>query len=368
MNNSTHIRYPSLALAVAAIPLNIFLGRHQAAIAAPLLAQTTLPIQTVILCETADTTVRIYKEGNDKEGNDTVMRTYSRTQNAVFMNGTPVDIGELPNGTSYRNSMGELSVIILASQSDDECSIEINGQSEDGRLLVDNRVSPINIPETPAADAAVTGTLSYRARIRLPPNAVIITQLIDLTSGQAVSEQTMTTTGEQVPIPFALSYNPSDIISGHRYEVQANILIDNELRWTTADSYPVITQRSPLTADVVLVMADSAKSPKIQPVPGPGEGSDLLTGDLPMTVEQAVQAALMSEIGETEISETALEIGSYSRETWTDGCLGLAQADELCLAALTEGWQVEVFDQTTEQRYVYRTNLDGSMVRQETSE
>ena len=84
---------------------------------------------------------------------------------------------------------------------------------------------------------------------------------------------------------------------------------------------------------------------------------------LPDAIADRVQAMLIEEIG-----ETSTQIGRYSRETWTDGCLGLGGPAESCLAALTEGWQVEVIDTATGQSYFYRTNLNGDSIRRSTLE
>ena len=72
----------------------------------------------------------------------------------------------------------------------------------------------------------------------------------------------------------------------------------------------------------------------------------------------AVKAALSAEIG-----DIVTTVESYSPQTWSDGCLGLGGPAEACLAALTEGWQVEMVDSATGDRYTYRTDEDGSAVR-----
>ena len=79
---------------------------------------------------------------------------------------------------------------------------------------------------------------------------------------------------------------------------------------------------------------------------------------LPSEVEMAVKAALSAEIG-----DIVTTVESYSQQTWSDGCLGLGGPAEACLAALTEGWQVEMVDSATGDRYTYRTDEDGSAVR-----
>jgi len=83
---------------------------------------------------------------------------------------------------------------------------------------------------------------------------------------------------------------------------------------------------------------------------------------LPDAIASTVKADLREEIG-----DTSLQIGRYSRETWSDGCLGLGGPAESCLAALTEGWQVEVID-STGKSYFYRTDLDGNQIRRSTLE
>ncbi|MEL7360385.1 MAG: hypothetical protein AAFN40_28140, partial [Cyanobacteria bacterium J06560_6] len=161
------LRYLFLASAIASIPLSNKVATAQSVTASTAIAQATE--QTLLLCETNNTAIRIYQKGTD-----TFMRAFNRQQGQVFMNDTPTELGEMPNATSYRNLLGELSITVLANNSADDCSIIISDQSaENGTLLVDNRLtdSPQITPIETPADAAVTGTLSYRARIRLVPGA-----------------------------------------------------------------------------------------------------------------------------------------------------------------------------------------------------
>ncbi|MEO0377662.1 MAG: YbaY family lipoprotein, partial [Cyanobacteria bacterium P01_A01_bin.17] len=190
------LRYLFLAGAVATIPLSNNFATAQL-VTAPVTASTAIAQsteQTLLLCETNNTAIRIYQEGAD-----TFMRAFNRQQSRVFMDNRLTELGDMPNATTYRNLLSELSVTVLASKSADDCSITISNQpAEDGRLLVDNRLtdSPQITPIETPADTAVTGTLSYRTRIRLLPGAVVTTQLVNLTEGSVIAEQTITTTGE----------------------------------------------------------------------------------------------------------------------------------------------------------------------------
>ena len=82
----------------------------------------------------------------------------------------------------------------------------------------------------PMSMAAVTGTVVYRQRIALPPNAVVKVRLQDVSRADApailLDEQIIPTNGKQVPFAFTLNYDPNQIKPNHAYAVSAQILID----------------------------------------------------------------------------------------------------------------------------------------------
>ena len=302
------------------------------------------------------------------------MRAFSRTQNSLWLNNMPIEMQSLAEGTEYRNPLGEMITTVNANAATDDCTIQVADQpAESGNILergappaVAEGVEPENTGSE-TAETTVTGSVLYQARIALPPGAVVEVKLLDVSLVDApsvtVAEQTIVTTGEQVPIPFSLPYSASDIDPSAAYIVSADILVDDQLRWTTDTQYPVLTQGAPSEIDVVLVMADGAGTPEEEPAepttPEPTTPEPTVPeAALPNEVEMAVKAALATEIG-----DTVTTVDSYSQQTWSDGCLGLGGPAEACLAALTEGWQVEVVDSATGDRYTYRTNGDGSAVR-----
>lgn len=78
-----------------------------------------------------------------------------------------------------------------------------------------------------------------------------------------------------------------------------------------------------------------------------------------------VANAVIQDLSRREgISVSKLKITEYSRQTWTDGCLGLGKLDQLCLQALVEGWRVVVSD--GRQAWVYRTDSTGRSIGLET--
>jgi putative lipoprotein len=104
----------------------------------------------------------------------------------------------------------------------------------------------------------VTGSVTYRERIALLPDAVVTVQIQDTSRADApaivIGEQVIATMGRQVPIPFSVSYDPAAIDPRLRYTLSVRIT-DGGGRplWISMQSYPVITQGNP-TTDVEVVV------------------------------------------------------------------------------------------------------------------
>ena len=101
----------------------------------------------------------------------------------------------------------------------------------------------------------VTGTVTYLEKIALPPDAMVEVQLLDVskqdTPGDVVNEQTILNPG-QPPIPFSVEYDPTRIVSNHRYAIQAKISFGGELKYTNQSAYNVITNGNPTKVEVVV--------------------------------------------------------------------------------------------------------------------
>ena len=100
----------------------------------------------------------------------------------------------------------------------------------------------------------LTGTVVYRERIALPPEAVVRVTLEDVSRADApavvLAEQTIRPDGRQVPIPFALAFDSAGVDPQGRYVVRAVISdADGRLRWTSDTAHPVLTDDAP-SADV----------------------------------------------------------------------------------------------------------------------
>ncbi|HIK18559.1 MAG TPA: YbaY family lipoprotein [Leptolyngbyaceae cyanobacterium M33_DOE_097] len=107
-----------------------------------------------------------------------------------------------------------------------------------------------------SASATVTGTVSYLQRIAMPPDATLEVRLLDVSRQDAPAEvlasETISFGGRQVPIPFALTYNPDKIQENHTYTVDARILVDGKLRFISDTVNQVITRDNPTTIEIIV--------------------------------------------------------------------------------------------------------------------
>lgn len=103
--------------------------------------------------------------------------------------------------------------------------------------------------------ATVSGTVTYRERIALTPDAVLEVTLVDVSRADAPAEvlgrQVIETPG-QVPISFVIDYDPADIQANHTYAVQARIREGDELRWVSTEAHLVITRDNPTEVDILV--------------------------------------------------------------------------------------------------------------------
>lgn len=77
-------------------------------------------------------------------------------------------------------------------------------------------------------------------------------------------------------------------------------------------------------------------------------------------VRQAVRRNLAHHLN---LRRRDVQIVSIDRQTWPDGCLGLAQPDQFCTQALVEGWRVTA--QAYNQTWIYRTDATGRTLQRE---
>ena len=134
------------------------------------------------------------------------------------------------------------------------------------------------VPSLAFAQSAgtVSGTVTYRQRVALPASAVVTIQLLDVSRADAaavvIAEQKLTTNGAQVPIPFSVAYQPSQIQANGSYAVQASIAINGQRRYINDTQYTVLTRGRP-TANVAITLLAVPASGQL---PNTASGDELL--------------------------------------------------------------------------------------------
>lgn len=111
-------------------------------------------------------------------------------------------------------------------------------------------------------DGILRGSVDYRQRIALPPDAEIRVKLVDISSaesadGTVIAEDKFLSNGRQVPIPFELRYNQNQIRSNRLYAVEAEIYTRGRLAFKNDREYLVITQRNP-TSNIRIMMVGAS--------------------------------------------------------------------------------------------------------------
>jgi putative lipoprotein len=122
------------------------------------------------------------------------------------------------------------------------------------------------IAQTPTQFPSVSGTVTYRQRIALPPNALVQVKLQEIskqgTLPVVIGEQIIPTQGRQVPFPFEVNYNQNTINPSYTYTVEARIIVDNRLSFINPTPYPVITGGNPNRVEIVLNQVGTSRKPR----------------------------------------------------------------------------------------------------------
>ncbi|HWZ85731.1 MAG TPA: YbaY family lipoprotein [Thermoanaerobaculia bacterium] len=121
-----------------------------------------------------------------------------------------------------------------------------------------------------AADAKITGTVVYRERIALPPDAIVRVRLevaaAPEKAAKLVAQIAFPAEGRQVPIPFELPYKAADIRPEKRYLVRASVTAGDQTIWASRTPYPVLTKGAPTKLEIELQQAGAGRRVRPQAV------------------------------------------------------------------------------------------------------
>ena len=207
--------------------------------------------------------------------------------------------------------------------------------------------------KTGGGDSVLEGTVTYRERIALTPDATVVVELRDVSLADAasilVASQTIHNPG-QVPIEFRVEYDEADIDPRNRYSINATIYeSDGRMAFTNDTAYEVITRGNPNRVDMRLVM--------VQPPPsGTGDGGEDLAW-----VETPVQVASANLIpGEAEPLLRVVHLQSTIEGCVRPGSKSLEVAGTDIIATITvmqppeTPWAIPCDEQTVEVEEVFQ--------------
>jgi putative lipoprotein len=116
------------------------------------------------------------------------------------------------------------------------------------RKLMCLAAAALAVPAIPALSASRTlsGRVSIRERIALPPEALLEVRLIDVSADDAPARSLAVTrvkTRHRMPIPYRLRFNEAKIQSGHNYALHARITVGGKLWFVSTTRYPVLSDK-----------------------------------------------------------------------------------------------------------------------------
>ena len=150
-----------------------------------------------------------------------------------------------------------LNDVAVSSFDEGDLLLDLMADAGTMRFTAEAAASTEEEVEEPAATASVTGTVTYLQRIALPDDAVVTVQVQDISLADApavvLGEQVIETAGQQVPIAYEVTYDPTAINENLTYAVSARIEdAAGTLLFINDTVIPVITNDNP-TEDVEIM-------------------------------------------------------------------------------------------------------------------
>jgi uncharacterized lipoprotein YbaY/heat shock protein HslJ/uncharacterized lipoprotein NlpE involved in copper resistance len=111
-----------------------------------------------------------------------------------------------------------------------------------------------------ASAESLTGTATYLERMLLPPQAVLVVALEDVSRADAPSVIIAETRSDNLgapPFGFTLEYDPTKIDDRMSYNIRAQVFDDERLLFTTTTHNPVLTRGAGKQIDVIMQRIDS---------------------------------------------------------------------------------------------------------------
>jgi putative lipoprotein len=182
----------------------------------------------------------------------------------------------------------------------------------------------------------IKGTAAYRERMALPSNAVFEATLEDISRADApahVIARVRIEHPRNSPIPFEITYDPSQIGSSRRYAVQARIVVARKVLFTTDQHYPAFNSDGSNQIALVLRRPSSSTLPNASANPSPGQpagSGGITTSSLENTYWKLTRLGDAPVTATSQQREPHLILTSESRRvTGSGGCNRFSGSYEL---------------------------------------
>lgn len=149
-----------------------------------------------------------------------------------------------------------------------------------GRLILALLLALAATATAAADELSISGKVTYRERIALPPEAMLRVRLVDMGSPDAPvvveAESTVASPGE-VPLTFTLRFDEALLRPGRSYAVAAEITSAGQLWFSTFSPVPVDPVAGTMDQPIVLSFAGrtlDAEEPREAPQPPPDDAAD----------------------------------------------------------------------------------------------
>jgi uncharacterized lipoprotein YbaY len=126
---------------------------------------------------------------------------------------------------------------------------------------------PSGPPVAAMPSGRLEGTVTYRQRMALPPGSVIHLTLADTAPGGRRWTQVITTSGENVPIHFSISYDAALLRPDSTYFAAASIQSGGRIAFASPAWMPALGPGAPASLELVLRVPDPLVGTWARPIP-----------------------------------------------------------------------------------------------------
>ncbi|SDM40708.1 Uncharacterized lipoprotein YbaY [Catalinimonas alkaloidigena] len=212
----------------------------------------------------------------------------------------------------------------------------------------------------------VSGTISYRPRVELPPHAVAYVRLVDASLPENETpplREVRINSPRHVPIRFEFQVADADLSPTHTYALHARITDGNQqVLWATTEpvTIPLVGHHSPLTVEVTRVQADKAPQAFVfncdsvqMTVRMEGENAQLLWNDQTIHLKRAEAASGAKYTNDSvmfwnkgESASLVIQDAAYQNCQLMEGPWEEAERRGVAFRAVGQepGWNLEITD------------------------